>query len=112
MRRAVVKSNFGCNVARRDLLTGRWAQSDGDKMKSTVEIASVLVQTRPERLNAAARAIEQLSGTQIYGRDPRGKLVVVVEASDVGSVGATLNIIAMLPEVLTAALVFQGTDEA
>jgi periplasmic nitrate reductase NapD len=112
MRLAVVETNFGRNVARRDLLTGRWAQSDGDKMKSTVEIASILVQTRPERLNAAARAIEQLSGTQIYGRDPRGKLVVVVEAGDVGGVGATLNIITMLPEVLTAALVFQGTDEA
>jgi nitrate reductase NapAB chaperone NapD len=30
---------------------------------------------------------------------------------DVGSVGATLNTISMMPEVLTAALVFHGTDE-
>jgi nitrate reductase NapD len=112
MRRAVVESNFGRNVARRDLLIGRWAQSAGDKAKSTVEIASILVQTRPERLDAAAHAIERLSGTQIYGRDPRGKLVVVVEAADVGGIGATLNTIAMLPEVLTAALVFHGTDGA
>ena len=108
----MVESNFGRNVARRDLLIGRWAQSAGDKAKSTVEIASILVQTRPERLDAAAHAIERLSGTQIYGRDPRGKLVVVVEAADVGGIGATLNTIAMLPEVLTAALVFQGTDGA
>jgi nitrate reductase NapD len=113
MRRAVVESNFGRNVVRRDLLTGRWAQSAGDKAKSTVvEIASILVQTRPERLDSAAHAIEQLTGTQIYGRDPRGKLVVVVEAADVGGIGATLNTIAMLPEVLTASLVFQGTDGA
>jgi nitrate reductase NapD len=108
----VAESNLGRNVVRRDLLTGRWAQSDGDRVKSTVEIASILVQTRPERLDAAVRAIERLSGTQIYGRDPRGKLVVVVEAIDVGGIGATLNTIAMLPEVLTAALVFHGTDEA
>jgi nitrate reductase NapD len=112
MRLAVVETNFGRNVARRDLLTGRWAQNADDKVKSTAEIASILVQTRPERLDAAARAIEQLSGTQIYGRDPRGKLVVVIEAADVGGIGATLNTIAMLPEVLTAALVFQGTDGA
>ena len=70
----MVETSFGRNVARRDLLTGRWAPSDGDKGESTVEIASILVQTRPERLEAAARAIERLSGTQIYGRDPRGKL--------------------------------------
>ena len=108
----MAESNFGRDVVRRDLLTGRWAQGDGGAVKSAVEIASILVQTRPEWLDAAARAIEQISGTQIYGRDPRGKLVVVVEAADVGGIGATLNTIAMLPEVLTAALVFQGTDEA
>jgi nitrate reductase NapD len=112
MRRAVAEPNFGRNVARRDLLAGRCMQSDGDKLKSAVEIASILVQTRPERFDAAARAINQLSGTQIYGRDPRGKLVVVVEAADIGGIGATLNTVAMLPEVLTAALVFQGTDGA
>jgi nitrate reductase NapD len=76
-----------------------------------VEIASILVQARPERLEAAARAIEILPGAQIYSRDPKGKLVVVIEASDVGVIGTTLNAISMMPEVLTAALVFQGTDE-
>ena len=62
------------------------------------EIASILVQARPERLDAAARAIEALPGTQIYSRDPKGKLVVVIEASDVGSIGATLNTISLMPE--------------
>jgi nitrate reductase NapD len=56
------------------------------------------------------RAIEALPGTEIYSRDPRGKLVVVVEASDVGVVGDILNLISSLPDVLTAALVFHGTD--
>ena len=72
------------------------------------EIASILVQARPERLDEAAQAIEALPGTQIYSRDPKGKLVVVIEASDVGSIGATLNTISLMPNVLTAALVFHG----
>jgi nitrate reductase NapD len=95
-------------VDRRKFLNGRWgAASEG----TVCEIASILVQARPERLDAAARAIEALPGTQIYGRDPRGKLVVVIETGDVGSIGTTLNTISLMPDVLTAALVFHGTDE-
>lgn len=106
-----VKASIKRNIGRRDLLNGRWAKSAGDRKQAAVEIASILVQARPERLDAAARAIEALPGAQIYGRDPKGKLVVVVEAPDVGGVGTVLNTISMMPEVLTAALVFQGTDD-
>ena len=103
------KSSSSTAIERRDFLSGCWRLSDTNKK---VEIASLLVQTKPERLADAARAIQALPGTEIYSRDPRGKLVVVVEASDVDAVGAALNTISMMPEVLTAALVFHGTDEA
>jgi nitrate reductase NapD len=98
------------SFGRREFLNGRWA-TDGAAANGAVEIASILVQARPDRLDAAARHIETLPGTQIYSRDPKGKLVVVVEASDVDAIGGTLNMISMMPEVLTAALVFHGTDE-
>ena len=98
------------SVDRRKFINGRWAIDVREK-PDTFEIASILVQARPDRLDAAARHIETLPGTQIYSRDPKGKLVVVVEASDVGAIGGTLNTISMMPEVLTAALVFHGTDE-
>ncbi|HET9687523.1 MAG TPA: chaperone NapD, partial [Pseudolabrys sp.] len=77
----------------------------------SIEIASILVQARPEKLDVVAHAIEALPGTKIYSRDPKGKLVVVIEARDVGSIGETLNTISLLPHVLTAALVFHGTDD-
>ncbi|HEU5445161.1 MAG TPA: chaperone NapD [Pseudolabrys sp.] len=97
------------SIDRRKFMNGGWVP-DGDRLLASVEIASVLVQTRPERLETVAQAIEALPGTQIYSRDPKGKLVVVIEAADTGSVGATLNVISSLPHVLTASLVFQGTD--
>ena len=97
------------DLDRREFLNGRWQAGVGEPAVS--EIASILVQARPERLDAAARAIEALPGTQIYSRDPKGKLVVVIEAADVGGIGATLNTISLMPNVLTAALVFHGTDE-
>jgi nitrate reductase NapD len=88
---------------RRKFLAGEW---------QAAEIASILVQARPERLEEASRAITALPGTEIYSQDPRGKLVVVIEAPDVGAVGATLNQIAVLPSVLSATLVFHATDAA
>ena len=51
-----------------------------------------------------------LSGCEIHGRDPRGKLVVVIEAADAGALGSTLNTIALLPDVYTASLVFHAID--
>jgi periplasmic nitrate reductase NapD len=95
------------DVDRREFINGRWSTASA---ASPAEIASILVQVRPERLDAAGRAIEALPGTQIYSRDPKGKLVVVIETTDVGAIGTTLNEISLLPDVLTAALVFHGTD--
>jgi periplasmic nitrate reductase NapD len=109
MRRAVVETPFTRNVDRRKFINGRWVT--GGSGPHSIEIASILVQARPEKLDAVAHAIEALPGTQIYSRDPKGKLVVVIEARDVGSIGETLNTISLLPHVLTAALVFHGTDD-
>ncbi|HET7166457.1 MAG TPA: chaperone NapD [Pseudolabrys sp.] len=106
----MTETPFVRDVNRRKFINGRWTTRAGDNTPGSVEIASILVQARPERLDAAARAIEALPDTQIYSRDPRGKLVVVIETADVGAIGATLNTISMMPDVLTAALVFHGTD--
>ena len=99
------------NVDRREFVNGRWTVHASRSENAACEIASILVQARPDRLDAVARAIEALPRAQIYSRDGRGKLVVVIEASDVGGVGADLNLISSMPDVLSATLVFQGTDD-
>lgn len=98
------------NVDRRSFLHGRWPVRMKDQATRPFEIASILVQARPERLDAVAHTIERLPGSQIYSRSPQGKLVVVIEAADVGDIGAMLNAISSMPHVLSAALVFHGTD--
>jgi nitrate reductase NapD len=99
-------------VDRRHFLNGRWGSEPAPSSETAFEIASILVQARPERLDEVANGIEALPGTQIYSRDTRGKLVVVVEAPGTDRIGTTLNTISLLPGVLNAALVFHGTDEA
>lgn len=99
-------------INRRALMTGRLLNADRVVTPPGGEIASILVQARPERLANVEAAIVTLDGCEIYGRDPKGKLVVVVDAADAGSLGTTLNDIALLPDVYSASLVFHAIDAA
>src|SRR5689334_11872087 len=92
-------------VDRRGFLNGRWDTRDSGT-QGRVEIASILVQALPQRLDDVARELERLPGTEVYSKDPCGKLVVVLEAASVGVIGTMLNTISAMPNVLTAALVF------
>ena len=95
---------------RRALLSGRIADPNALVPPPDAEIASVLVQARPERLAQVEAVIVALKGCEVHARDPKGKLVVVIEASNAGALGTTLNEIALLPDVFSAALVFHATD--
>ena len=97
-------------IDRRALITGRIINPDRVVNPPEGEIASILVQARPEHLDEVEAAIVALRGCEVHGRDPRGKLIVVVDAPDTGSLGTTLNTISMLPHVHTASLVFHATD--
>jgi len=97
-------------IDRRALITGRLLKADRVITPPGGEIASILVQARPERLTGVEAAIAALAGCEIYCRDPLGKLVVVVDAPNPGSLGTTLNTIALLPDVYSASLVFHAID--
>src|SRR3954464_10351869 len=97
---------------RRSFISGRIADPDALVTPPGAEIASVLVQARPEWLAQVEAAIAALAGCEIHARDPKGKLVVVIEATSAGAVGTTLNEIALLPNVFSAALVFHASDAA
>ena len=99
-------------IDRRALISGRLADPDRVLTPPGAEIASVLVQARPERLAEVEAAIAALEGCEVHARDPKGKLVVVIEASSAGALGSMLNTIALLPDVFSAALVFHANDAA
>ena len=97
-------------IDRRALITGRVLTADRVVPPPGGEIASILVQARPERLTEVEAAICALAGCEIYGRDARGKLVVVVDAPDTGALGNVLTTISLLPHVHAASLVFHAID--
>lgn len=95
-------------IHRRALITGRLP--DRIIAPPGAEIASILVQARPERLAEVESAVAAMSECEIYGRDVSGKLVVVAETADAGALGTILNTIAALPDVYSASLVFHAID--
>ena len=97
-------------IDRRALITGRIINPDRVVTPPEGEIASIIVQARPENLDEVAASIAALAGCEIHGRDPKGKLIVVIDAPDAGSLGTTLNTISLLPHVHTASLVVHATE--
>jgi nitrate reductase NapD len=97
-------------IDRRALITGCLPADDRVVAPPGGEIASILVQARPERLASVEAAIAALNGCEICGRDPRGKLIVVVDAPNAGALGTTMNTIALLADVFSASLVFHAVD--
>ena len=71
VRCVVVETPFTRNVDRRKFINGRWTTTGGDSGLHSIEIASILVQARPEQLDAVARAVEALPGTSSIGTPAR-----------------------------------------
>ncbi|MFT4275110.1 MAG: chaperone NapD [Rhodopseudomonas sp.] len=97
-------------IDRRSLFAGRLANPDPVVRPPGGEIASILVQARPDRLAEVEAAIVALDGCEVHGRDPRGKLVVVIDAPSAGQIGERLTTISLLPDVYAASLVFHALE--
>jgi nitrate reductase NapD len=97
---------------RRAFFQGAWSSGrDWDQRPTDcAEIVSLIVSTWPERLDSVAQSILSLGNAEVHGRDPSGKLIVVLEGATQGIVGNLANAISGLPHVLSAVMVFQGTD--
>ena len=52
-----------------------------------VEIVSLIVTTWPQHLDTVSEAVLALGNTEVHGRDPKGKLIVVIEEAKPGSRG-------------------------
>ncbi len=101
------------HTSRRAFMGGHSNSNDPDRVSvncETIEIVSLIVNAWPQHLDEVAAAILALGGTEIHGHDPKGKLIVVMEDTSQGAIGAKTNVISGLPNVLSAVMVFQATD--
>jgi len=67
-------------------------------------ISGIVMACRPEDLEATASAVDALAWADVHYTDPRGRLVVTIEAADVDESVERLKELQNLPRVLTADL--------
>ncbi|MGC4008138.1 MAG: chaperone NapD [Pseudomonas sp.] len=82
------------------------------QMPESIQIASLLVHTRPELLEAVKANLQRLPNLEVHQQSPQGKLVVVLEAAHEASLLDNLNAIQNLPGVLNAVLIYHEIVEA
>jgi nitrate reductase NapAB chaperone NapD len=69
-----------------------------------VIISGIVVASRPEHLAELSQALEAISWADVHFSDPRGRLVVTIEATDLDQSADRLRELQELPRVLMAEL--------
>lgn len=75
-------------------------------MPEALQITSLILHCRPERLPAVKANLALLDGLEIYQESPQGKLILVLEAEREEQILDTLGQLQNLPGVLNAVLVY------
>ncbi|WP_417827177.1 chaperone NapD [Thalassospira povalilytica] len=75
-------------------------------------ISSMIVQARPEKLDAIATELEAFPGIEITARDPSGKIIVVLEAANDRQLADTMSDIGNIAGVLGVNLVYHHNEHA
>ena len=67
-------------------------------------ISGIVVASRSEHLACVSQALEAISWAEVHFSDPRGRLVVTIEATDLDQSANRLKQLQALPRVLMAEL--------
>ncbi len=76
-----------------------------------LHIASCIARVRPDKCDAASRAIEAVIGGPISARDATGKLVIVIEGASTGALLDQMDAIRNIAGVLNIEMVYQHAED-
>jgi nitrate reductase NapD len=96
---------------RRNFLRLNSALSTGPEDSLGIHIAGLVVHTRPENIDRVRARLERISGVEVHACDPRGKLVVTLEAPSDSAIADWLNDIPELPGVIACSLVHSHSED-
>ncbi|MDX1512145.1 MAG: chaperone NapD [Gammaproteobacteria bacterium] len=82
-----------------------------DSQTPGIYVAGLVVHTRPENLDPVRAGLARLSGVEVHAVDPKGKLVVTVEAPSDGVIAGLLNRIPELPGVIACTLAHHHSED-
>lgn len=73
-------------------------------------MSSAVVVAIPRRIEQLAVELAALPGVEVHGRND-SRVVIVIEGSTSGELGATLTTISLMEGVISASMVFEQTEE-
>ncbi|MCB1758499.1 MAG: chaperone NapD [Gammaproteobacteria bacterium] len=77
-----------------------------------MNICSVIVLARPERVAEVERQLEALPGVEVQGKDESGKLIVTVEDAENAEAAETMMSFNSLEGVISSTLIYHyGGDD-
>ncbi len=97
-------------TSRRTFLGLRASTAVGHPDSSGIHIAGLVVHTWPESLERVRAGLARLAGAEVHAADPRGKLVVTLEAASDGIIADLLNTIPEIPGVIACTLAHQHSE--
>jgi nitrate reductase NapD len=76
-----------------------------------INISGLLLHARPERAEALCERLLQMPGIEVHAISPEGRLVVTLENAGDGEMTDTFARIQALPDVLSASLIYQHSED-
>jgi nitrate reductase NapD len=76
-----------------------------------MNISGVLVRSYPENLDTVRTCLEELTGVEVHGANPDGRLVVTVEEEGERAMADTVVSMQNLPGVLSASMIYHQYEE-
>lgn len=92
-------------IQRRELLTGRLTRT-GTKDPRFLHVTSAIITTRPEHAATVARDLAMMPGTEVHAVEG-AKIILVMEGSSTGEIGARMAEISLMDRVIAANMVFE-----
>jgi nitrate reductase NapD len=86
-----------------DNIRGRLAEGRAEEDRAVI-ISGIVMACRPEHLAEVSQAMETIPWAEVHFSDPRGRLVVTIEAADLDQSVDRLKQLQALPRVLMAEL--------
>ncbi len=79
-------------------------------MSSELNVCGVLVHAHPAKLDAVEAGCAAITGVEVHGRAPQGRLILTVEDTAETRAADTLADLNKVPGVIAAALVYHEID--
>lgn len=76
-----------------------------------MNISSVVVHSHPEHLSAVVQRLNEVSGVEVQGINPDGRLAVTLESPSTGGAADTYAGLHQLEGVLSVSLIYQYSDD-